>query len=288
MIVSRKIAIDKFALEDKMTIIEAIKEVLKNEPAGLSSAEIYQQIIDRNLYQFGAKNPIGVVNGEIRRHCIGLDFPTAYPVKHFIIVGKDGKKLKFSISENKQQNSVKTPDHIINDNSEFLPEEKIASAIDEHLSQIKQQLLDNIMANPPEFFERLVVELLLKMGYGYDKKSGIVTGGSHDNGIDGIISEDKLGLDLIYIQAKRYASGNKVGRKELQAFIGAMGHIQKGVFITTSTYTKEASTFGTQQQQKSIKLIDGDLLADFMVKYGIGVESVKIFNIYKIDSDYFQ
>lgn len=271
-----------------MTIIEAIKEVLKNEPAGLSSAEIYQQIIDRNLYQFGAKNPIGVVNGEIRRHCIGLDFPTAYPVKHFIIVGKDGKKLKFSISENKQQHSVKTPDYIINDNSEFLPEEKIASAIDEHLSQIKQQLLDNIMANPPEFFERLVVELLLKMGYGYDKKSGIVTGGSHDNGIDGIISEDKLGLDLIYIQAKRYASGNKVGRKELQAFIGAMGHIQKGVFITTSTYTKEASTFGTQQQQKSIKLIDGDLLADFMVKYGIGVESVKIFNIYKIDSDYFQ
>lgn len=169
-----------------------------------------------------------------------------------------------------------------------MPEEKIASAIDEHLSQIKQQLLDNIMANPPEFFERLVVELLLKMGYGYDKKSGIVTGGSHDNGIDGIISEDKLGLDLIYIQAKRYSNTNKVGRKELQAFIGAMGHIQKGVFITTSTYTKEAFSFGNQQQQKSIKLIDGDLLADYMVKYGIGVESVKIFNIYKIDSDYFQ
>ncbi len=271
-----------------MTIIEAIKEVLKNEPSGLSSAEIYQQIINRNLYQFGAKNPIAVVNGEIRKRCVGLDFPTAYPVKHFVIVGKEGKKLKFAISENKPQKSINTPDHIINDNSEFLPEEKIASAIDEHLSQIKQQLLDNIMDNPPDFFERLVVELLLKMGYGYDKKSGIVTGGSHDNGIDGIISEDKLGLDLIYIQAKRYASGNKVGRKELQAFIGAMGHIQKGVFITTSTYTKEATAFGTQQQQKSIKLIDGDLLADFMVKYGIGVESVKIFNIYKIDSDYFQ
>lgn len=272
-----------------MTIIEAIKEVLKNEPEGLSSAEIYRRIIDRNLYQFGAKNPVGVVNGEIRRHCIGLDFPTAYPVKHFAIVGKDGKKLKFTVAENRGQNSiVKTTDNIVNDNSEFLPEEKIASAIDEHLLQIKQQLLDNIMSNPPDFFERLVVELLLKMGYGYDKKSGIVTGGSHDNGIDGIISEDKLGLDLIYIQAKRYASSNKIGRKELQAFIGAMGHIQKGVFITTSTYTKEASTFGAQQKQKSIKLIDGNLLADYMVKYGIGVESVKTFNIYKIDSDYFQ
>ena len=272
-----------------MTIIEAIKEVLKNEPLGLSSAEIYQQIIDRNLYRFGAKNPIGVVNGEIRRHCVGLDFPTAYPVKHFAVVGKDGNKLKFTIVENKNpDNTVNAPEKITNDNSEFLPEEKIASAIDEHLSQIKQQLIDNVMSNPPDFFERLVVELLLKMGYGYDKKSGIVTGGSHDNGIDGIISEDKLGLDLIYIQAKRYSHTNKVGRKELQAFIGAMGHIQKGVFITTSTYTKEAFSFGNQQQQKSIKLINGDLLADYMVKYGIGVESVKTFNIYKIDSDYFQ
>lgn len=272
-----------------MTIIEAIKAVLISEPEGLTSVEIYQRIIDKKLYQFGAKNPVGVVNGEIRRHCVGLDFPTAYPVKHFAIVGKEGKKLKFTIVENKIFNNVVNDhDKITNDNSEFLPEEKIASAIDEHLSQIKQQLVDNIMSNSPDFFERLVVELLLKMGYGYDKKSGIVTGGSHDNGIDGIISEDKLGLDLIYIQAKRYSNTNKVGRKELQAFIGAMGHIQKGVFITTSTYTKEAFSFGNQQQQKSIKLIDGDLLADYMVKYGIGIESVKTFNIYKIDSDYFQ
>ena len=98
----------------------------------------------------------------------------------------------------------------------------------------------------------------------------------------------KLGLDVIYIQAKRYLNTNKVGRKELQAFIGAMEHIQKGVFITTSSYTKEAYDFGTQQQQKNIKLIDGDLLADYMVKYGIGVESVKTFNIYKINSDHFK
>ena len=272
-----------------MTIIEAIKEVLKSEPKGLSSAEIYQRIIDQNLYQFGAKNPVGVVNGEIRRHCIGLDFPTAYPVKHFAIAGKEGKKLKFIVCENnKSGKRIKQSQNVIDDNTEFLPEEKIASAIDEHLQQIKQQLLDNIMSNHPDFFEQLVVELLLKMGYGYDKKSGIVTGGSHDNGIDGIISEDKLGLDLIYIQAKRYSNTNKVGRKELQAFIGAMGHIQKGVFITTSSYTKEALTFATQQQQKSVKLIDGESLTDYMVKYGIGVESVKTFNIYKINSDYFR
>lgn len=272
-----------------MTIIEAIKEVLKNEPDGLSSSDIYQRIIERKLYKFGAKNPIGVVNGEIRRHCIGLDFPTAYPVKHFAIAGKDGKKLKFIINENNiLKNNITSTPNIDDDNTEFLPEEKIVSAIDEHLHQIKQQLLENIMSNHPDFFEQLVVELLLKMGYGYDKNSGIVTGGSHDNGIDGIISEDKLGLDLIYIQAKRYASSKKVGRKELQAFIGAMGYISKGVFITTSSYTREALTFGVQQQQKSVKLIDGDLLTDYMVKYGIGVESVKTFNIYKINSDYFE
>lgn len=272
-----------------MTIIEAIKEVLKSTPQGLSSAEIYQLIIDKNLYKFGAKNPVGVVNGEIRRHCVGLDFPTASPVKHFAISGKDGKKLKFIISESKKgDKNLPSTHNALEDTAEFLPEEKIANAIDEHLQQIKQQLLDNIMSNHPDFFEQLVVELLLRMGYGYDKNSGIVTGGSHDNGIDGIINEDKLGLDLIYIQAKRYSNTNKVGRKELQAFIGAMGHIQKGVFITTSSYTKEAFKFGTQQQQKSIKLIDGNLLADYMVKYGIGVESVKAFNIYKINSDYFK
>lgn len=224
-----------------MTIIEAIKAVLISEPEGLTSVEIYQRIIDKKLYQFGAKNPVGVVNGEIRRHCVGLDFPTAYPVKHFAIVGKEGKKLKFTIVENKIfKNVVNDHDKITNDNSEFLPEEKIASAIDEHLSQIKQQLVDNRMSNSPDFFERLVVELLLKMGYGYDKKSGIVTGGSHDNGIDGIISEDKLGLDLIYIQAKRYSNTNKVGRKELQAFIGAMGHIQKKHFLLATSNSKKA------------------------------------------------
>ena len=135
-----------------MTIIEAIKEVLKTEPNGLTSPEIYQKIIDHNLYQFGAKNPIGVVNGEIRRHCVGLDFPTAYPVKYFAIVGKEGKKLKFIIVNNISEKKVIPSKKIIDDNAEFLPEEKIANAINEHLQQIKQQLLDNILSNHPDFF----------------------------------------------------------------------------------------------------------------------------------------
>ena len=94
------------------------------------------------------------------------------------------------------------------------------------------------------FHCQYVVDLLLKMGYGYDKNSGVVTGGSHDNGIDGIISEDKLGLDLIYIQAKRFSANNKVGRKDLQAFIGAMGNIQKGVIIRPETVIKTEMSDG--------------------------------------------
>ena len=125
-----------------------------------------------------------------------------------------------------------------------------------------------------------MVDLLLKMGYGYDKNSGIVTGKPHDGGIDGIISEDKLGLDLIYIQAKRFANGNKVTRHDLQAF-------NKGVFITTSSFTRSAIQFIEKQQQKNIKLIDGNLLADLLVKYEVGVAAAQTFKLYKLDTEYF-
>lgn len=272
-----------------MTIVESINIILQDSVDGLTSFEIHSKIVENKLYNFGAKNPIGVVNGELRRHCADLDFPTASPMKYYRITGHDGKKIKYGLLESGCKKSHSTfTNNLANSGTELLPEEKVARAMQEHLSNVKQQLLDLIIDNHPSFFERLVVDLLLQMGYGYDRSSGVVTGASHDNGIDGIISEDKLGLDLIYIQAKRYSASNKVGRKELQAFIGAMGHIQKGVFITSSSFTKEAYEFGTKQQQKNIKLIDGDMLAEFMVKYKIGVESVKEFHIYKIDNDYFQ
>jgi len=143
-----------------------------------------------------------------------------------------------------------------------------------------------VLKNSPAFFEHLVVDLLLKMGYGYDQKSGIVVGNSHDGGIDGIINEDKLGLDLIYIQAKRYSEENTVGRKELQAFVVAMENVQKGVFITTSKFSKEAIDF-VKRQQKRIKLIDGKLLSDLLVKYQIGINVVQTISLYKIDTDYY-
>lgn len=267
-----------------MTIVEAICKVLENENNGLTSKEIYKEICARGLYNFGAKKPEYIVNGEIRRRCYNFDFPTAYPVKFFEVSGYKDKKPLFILADkksNKIQNSNKT---IIK--SDELPEEKIGIAIEEHLSILRQQLFEKIMNNSPSFFEQLVVDLLLKMGYGYDQNSGIVVGKSHDGGIDGIINEDKLGLDLIYIQAKRYKENNSVSRKEVQAFIGAMENVQKGVFITTSKFTKGAITFA-DRQQKSIKLIDGELLVKLIVKYEVGINAIQTLTLYKIDSNYF-
>ena len=131
-------------------------------------------------------------------------------------------------------------------------------------------------------------ERIQKLIYDHSNYKGfIVTGKPHDGGIDGIISEDKLGLDLIYIQAKRFANGNKVTRHDLQAFIGAMEHINKGVFITTSSFTRSAIQFIEKQQQKNIKLIDGNLLADLLVKYEVGVAAAQTFKLYKLDTEYF-
>lgn len=269
-----------------MTIVEAIVMVLKKHPAGMTSLEIYNSIIEQNLYTFGAKKPSAVVNGEIRRRCNGLNFPTAYPLKVFEIVGYRGKKPLFSLLNSdfvEDKNTKKKQIAQI----DLLPEEIIDSSYKEHLIDIRQQILDNVLNNSPAFFEHMVMDLLLKMGYGYDEDSGVVTGRSHDGGVDGIINEDKLGLDLIYIQAKRYNEKNTIGRKEIQAFIGAMEHVQKGVFITTSSFTREAIDFVEKQQQKSIKLINGVLLSDLLVKYQVGINIVKNLSIYKIDSDYY-
>lgn len=268
-----------------MTIVEAIKAILRNNAEGITSREIYDQIINKKLYDFPAENPAAVVNGMIRRHCIDLDFPTASPVKHFKIIGYQGKKPLYALIESdiERAGNEKQINH-----KELLPEEILQTAYEKHISYLRDTLRDTIMKNSPSFFEQLIVDLLIAMGYGYDKSSGIVVGGAHDGGIDGIIFEDKLGLDQIYLQAKRYKMGNSVSRKELQAFVGAMQNVHKGVFISTSTFTREAIEYAKCQQQKSLKLIDGMMLADLMVKHEVGiVRTAKPLILYKIDSSYF-
>lgn len=268
-----------------MTILEAIKKVLVNAAAGYTTKEIYELIVREDLYTFKATNPQHVVNTQIRRHCKDLDFPTAHPVKYFCILRFEGKKPCYALMDKKMQ--VFHSKQIKNTHHSELPEEKIAVAFKEHIVSVQNQLLDSILERHPSFFEQLVVKLLLKMGYGYDETSGIVTGGAHDGGIDGIISEDKLGLDQIYLQAKRYSQNAKVKRSELQAFVGAMQNIQKGVFITTSDFTREAYEYAKGQQQKALRLINGTLLTEYMTKFEVGVNVVDVIKLYQINNDYF-
>ena len=274
-----------------MRIVDALIEVLKDNES-LTCKEAYKKIKERNLYQFGAKNPEAVVNGKLRRHCEGLDFPSASPVKYFKIVGQKGTKNLYALINSEQEDFASKKEckkkvrAVLED--DLLPEEKIDLTYLFYKNNIKRQILDHILDCHPSFFEQLVLNLLLEMGYGSDELSGRVLGKSHDGGIDGVIYEDKLGLSKIYIQAKRNDSSNTIGRPLLQAFVGAMQDVQKGVFITTSSFTKEARNYAEKQQQKSLKLIDGDLLAELMIKYGIGLEKVQTYTVYKINEDFFE
>lgn len=270
-----------------MTIVEAIKEVLSALKKPLTYKEIYSEIISRGLYEFGAKSPEAMVNSKLRKHCYGLDFPSASPAKHFIIDSKNGKTTKYYLLDlsvvEKTKKTVTTPVQLLNDK---LPEEKLHDAYLEHRVSIKNLLLEYILTSDPAFFERLVVDLLLAMGYGGDfPGAGLVSGAPGDGGIDGVIKEDKLGLDKIYIQAKRYTS-NKIGRPDLQQFVGAMENVQKGVFITTSSFAKTAESY-VEKQQKSIVLINGDLLCDLMLTHGVGITNIKSYSTFKVDTDYF-
>jgi len=155
-------------------------------------------------------------------------------------------------------------------------------------SSLADELLSNIAKCSPAFFEKLVVELLVSMGYGGSiVDAGQTIGKSGDGGIDGIIKEDKLGLDIVYIQAKRWE--NPVGAKEIRNFVGALAgqKANKGVFITTASFTKDASLFVQQIQQKVI-LIDGQLLAQYMIDYDIGVSLEKTYQVKRVDHDYFE
>ncbi len=167
------------------------------------------------------------------------------------------------------------------------PQELMEDGYQKIKNDLSVELLDSVKHSSPTFFEKLVVELLLAMGYGGSRKdAGEAIGKSGDGGIDGIIKEDKLGLDVIYIQAKRWE--NPVGSKEIRNFVGSLvGHkANKGVFITTSSYTKDALEYVRTINHKVI-LIDGELLTELMIENNIGVSKVQSYEIKKIDSDYF-
>ena len=171
---------------------------------------------------------------------------------------------------------------------ESTPLENIGQSIKMISSRVSDELLDMIISKDPAFFEKLVLDLLDKMGYAYDKESIISTDYSGDEGIDGIINEDQFGFNSIYIQAKKW-NRSSVGRPEIQKFLGAVAGQggTKGLFITTSTFTREAIDYAKKQLQVKLILIDGKMLTDLMIKYNLGVSVVQTYEIKQLDLDYF-
>jgi len=174
------------------------------------------------------------------------------------------------------------------DASTATPSEALEAAYENLRDELIDELLTKLKQSSPSFFERIVVELLVKMGYGGSRAdAGKAIGKSGDGGIDGIIKEDKLGLDVIYIQAKRW-DNNPVGRPDVMQFAGALQaqKANKGIFITTSRFTEDARGYVSQIGSK-IVLIDGERLSHLMVEHDVGVSTVSLYPVKKIDADYF-
>ncbi len=169
------------------------------------------------------------------------------------------------------------------------PEERIEAAHGELHATLRRELLERIAGNPPAFFERLIVDLLVAMGYGGTHRSAAQQlGRSGDGGVDGVINEDRLGLDRVYVQAKRYAAGNGVGRPDVQAFVGSLVGLgaTKGVFVTTSSFSAQARDFVRHLAQRVI-LIDGAELAELMIEHGVGVRTAQVITLRRLDEDFF-
>ena len=173
--------------------------------------------------------------------------------------------------------------------SDATPEEQIDAAHAVLTAALKADLLQRILDQSPFFFERLIVDLLVAMGYGGSHEDAArQLGKSGDGGIDGVIDEDRLGLDRIYVQAKRYAVGSSVGRPEVQGFVGSLvgRGASKGVFVTTSAFSKQAIDYARGLQQRVI-LIDGPQFTELMIEFGVGVRTSRAIEVKRVDEDFF-
>ena len=176
------------------------------------------------------------------------------------------------------------------DPGKLTPEEALESAFQKIKSDLSDELLEYVLKSSPGFFEKLVVEILVEMGYGGTQRDAArAVGQSGDEGIDGIIDEDRLGLDSIYIQAKRWQKDAKIGRPQIQTFVGALQgkRAKKGVFITTASFTNQAREYATGIDS-NIVLIDGLRLVDLMIDFGVGVTTRTMYEIKELDTDYFE
>ena len=179
---------------------------------------------------------------------------------------------------------------ILPSTSDATPQDELEDAFQKINSALISDLLTEIMGQTPEFFENLVVQLLVRMGYGGSvSDAGKVLGKTGDEGIDGVVREDKLGFSLIYIQAKRWDLGTSIGRPEIQKFVGALAGAgaSKGLFITTAGFSKEAYIYADRQHTTKVVLVDGKALANLMIEYNLGVSTHIVYELKRVDTDYF-
>lgn len=213
-----------------------------------------------------AKHPEGISEAIIRSH--------AKPGDEWWIPKKESQASEVALGEKPDLQSEE-------------PIELIERGINQIHNQVAAELLSRLREQEPEFFEQTVIELLLKMGYGGVHGRGSITQLSHDGGIDGVIDQDALGLNKVYVQAKRYASTNTVQRPEVQSFVGALSGIAEGgLMITTSTFSKGATEYAHSVPARII-LIDGNQLVQLMIRYGVGVEVKETYNVVAVDEDFF-
>ena len=188
------------------------------------------------------------------------------------------------------QSDPATPSPGGEDENGQTPDETMRAAHRQIEAALAQDLLDRVRAAPPEFFERLIVSLLVRMGYGGSvSDAGRALGRSGDDGVDGVIDQDALGLDRVYVQAKRYAAGNTVGSGAIRDFFGSLDRHKaaKGLFVTTSTFTASARETA-DYLSKRIVLVDGDHLTRLMIRHDMGCRIEETFHVKKIDEDFFE
>lgn len=168
------------------------------------------------------------------------------------------------------------------------PLEQINEGVARLHDEVKTDLIKRLREHTPDFLETAVLKLLVAMGYGGTEQKATRLGGTGDGGVDGVIDQDALGLDQIYVQAKRYGQGNTVGRPDIQAFVGALHGMgaSRGIFITTSSFSPGAREYANGVSTRII-LIDGERLAALMIKYGIGVQTRDVFTVVEVDEDFF-
>lgn len=246
-------------MKKKRTITEAALEVLKSVDGTMSILEVYQGIVDRSLYEFHAQNPLDVVRVELRKHSVGIDFPTASKNKYFVYDETNGKFRALL------KNSDKSPTYAKNET--YLAQ--VRNLYDSYLKDFKANILVQLKKMNAYDFEMFCMQLLKVYGF----SNMTVTQKSRDGGIDGH-GRLKVGLAHMKVafQCKRWDS-TTISRKEIDAFRGAIqGEFEQGIFFTTSSFSREAMKYSIKQGAVPVILIDGNMIVDFMIEKQFGIE----------------